>query len=458
MSLTIKPNGTKIAGEELLHDVFFNLLRNSEYSYLDKENHIYLDYTGANIIPKRILDQHHNFLSQHVLGNPHSNNPTSDFSTKAVEKARREVLSFFNATNKYNCIFVNNASAAIQIIADFYPFGLNGRFLLTTDNHNSIHGIRECVNNVKYVSVDSKTLTINQAELELDLINAPDDVSKLFAYPAQSNSSGVKHSLEWIEKAKDLGWDVFLDAAAYVPSSRLDLSKYSPDFVSISFYKMFGYPAGIGCLLVLNDKVDLLERTWFAGGTVSKVTIAPPTHHWAIGHEKFENGTPNFTGVPAICYGLRFLNSIGMERISQRITSLANYFIERLLACEHENKHPLVKIFGSHVCADRSGTISLDILDETGGAFPFKLIEEFASHLKISIRAGRFCNYGVFEVNNPHCKKAKHFGAFEGSDELEVASGTIRVSVGLATTQVDIDSFIDFVNALKNKEYQKSTS
>ncbi len=42
---------------------------------------------------------------------------------------------------------------------------------------------------------------------------------------------------------------MILDGAAFVPTSRLDLSAWTPDFVAISFYKMFGYPTGIGALL-----------------------------------------------------------------------------------------------------------------------------------------------------------------------------------------------------------------
>ena len=41
--------------------------------------------------------------------------------------------------------------------------------------------------------------------------------------------------VEWIEKARKKGWDVLLDSAAFVPTNRLDLSKWHPDFVSISF-------------------------------------------------------------------------------------------------------------------------------------------------------------------------------------------------------------------------------
>ena len=55
-----------------------------------------------------------------------------------------------------------------------------------------------------------------------------------------SNFSGVRHSLEMIDHAHAKGWDVLLDAAAFAPTNRLDLSAVRPDFVSISFYKMFG--------------------------------------------------------------------------------------------------------------------------------------------------------------------------------------------------------------------------
>ena len=62
-----------------------------------------------------------------------------------------------------------------------------------------------------------------------------------------------------------------LDAAAFVPTNRLDLSRYQPDFVPISFYKMFGYPTGICCLLARNQALTKLSRPWFAGGTTTLV-------------------------------------------------------------------------------------------------------------------------------------------------------------------------------------------
>jgi hypothetical protein len=64
--------------------------------------------------------------------------------------------------------------------------------------------------------------------------------------------AGVKYPLSWIPaiKAKSTDkaqWRVLVDAAAYVPTQPLDLRKVNPDFVSMSFYKMFGYPTVREC-------------------------------------------------------------------------------------------------------------------------------------------------------------------------------------------------------------------
>ena len=51
--------------------------------------------------------------------------------------------------------------------------------------------------------------------------------------------------MAWIPEAQAKGGDVLLDAAAFVPTNRLDLGRWHPDFVALSFYKMFGYPTGV---------------------------------------------------------------------------------------------------------------------------------------------------------------------------------------------------------------------
>jgi len=140
-----------------------------------------------------------------------------------------------------------------------------GRFLLTFDNHNSVNGIREFARargaEVVYVPVELPDLRVSEERIEAELAARPAGGSSLFAFPAQSNFSSVRHPLAWIAKAKAEGWDVLLDAAAFAPTNALDLSAVKPDFVALSFYKMFGWPTGVGCLLApVRDQLPAIAR------------------------------------------------------------------------------------------------------------------------------------------------------------------------------------------------------
>src|SRR4028119_2509836 len=99
----------------------FNDVRKNEYSILDKLGHVYLDYTGGNIYPECLVEMHHKFLQNAVYGNPHSTNPSSQLSEKYVNEARKSVLDYFNA-HDYDCVFTQNATGALQIVGECYPF------------------------------------------------------------------------------------------------------------------------------------------------------------------------------------------------------------------------------------------------------------------------------------------------------------------------------------------------
>ena len=119
-------------------------LRRREYARLDARGHVYLDYTGAGLYAQSQLDEHLALLRVGVFGNPHSLNPTSAAMTELVEEARAAVLGFFHASQEeYVAIFTPNATGALRLVGEAYPFRPGDRFLLTFDNHNSVNGIRE---------------------------------------------------------------------------------------------------------------------------------------------------------------------------------------------------------------------------------------------------------------------------------------------------------------------------
>ncbi len=450
-------------------DDFFNQLRDKEYAKLDQLGQTYLDFTGGNLHPSSLLKAHFELLENSIMGNPHSTNPSSQMSTKLVEEARQRIKDFFNAEDYY-CIFTSNASAALKIVGECYPFEDNGHYLMTSDNHNSVNGIREyCKSkggNYTYSPIRQEDLRIDEAHLLENLNGFKDKTNKLFGFPAQSNVSGVKHDWKWVDIAKQKGWDVLLDAAAFVPTCKLDLEKVQPDFVSVSFYKIFGFPTGIGCLLVKKSSFGKLKKHWFAGGTVDYVSVKESNHLLIHNHERFENGTLNYLDIPAITLGLNFIESIGIENIRTRVMQLTELFINEMRKLKHDNGTPIVRLFGPLNTESRGGTVILNFQDIDGNTFPFDWVENQANKKLISIRSGCFCNPGIDETNN--CisneemaqyytsRKENQFSSSTGflkymSEQIGRMRGATRVSFGIATTTKDIQTFIDFVLELKDK-------
>ncbi len=297
-------------------------LRARDYSRLDEFSQVYLDYTGAGLYADSQVAAHAALLRSGIFGNPHSTNPTSQAATEHVEAARERVLEYFKADPaEYVVVFTENASGALKLVGESYTFGSPGeragRFLLTFDNHNSVNGIREFARargaDVVYVPVELPDLRVPEERIEAALAARPRDGSSLFAYPAQSNFSSVRHPLGWIAKAKALGWDVLLDAAAFAPTSVLDLGAVKPDFVALSFYKMFGYPTGVGALIARREALSRLRRPWFAGGTITVASVQGDRYYLSEGAAGFEDGTIDFLGLPAVTIGLDHLERVGTE-------------------------------------------------------------------------------------------------------------------------------------------------
>jgi len=244
-------------------------LRATEYGRLDAAGQLYLDYTGGSLYADSQVRQHLALLAENVYGNPHSANPTSHAATELVERARDYILEFFNASSdEYFVIFTQNASGAFEARRRIVPVRSGQHLFDDLRQPHSVNGIREfaAAKGEGQLRAGHSARHAHDATrlfAALDLLKPTGN--GLLAYPAQSNFSGVQHPLDWIAEAQRRGWDVLLDAAAFVPTNRLDLSRWHPDFVDLSFYKMCGYPTGIGCLIARKSALDKLRPPWYAG-------------------------------------------------------------------------------------------------------------------------------------------------------------------------------------------------
>ncbi len=439
-------------------------LRAREFSRLDEQGHVYLDYTGGGLYGESQVRRHMDLLCNTVLGNPHSDNPTSAEATRLVENCRRRVAEFFNASpDEYTVIFSANASHALKLVGEAYPFSQGDCFLLTFDNHNSVNGIREFDRargaTTRYVPVIPPQMRVREDVLDRYLDQGEPGHNNLFAYPAQSNFSGVQYPLEWIERAQNKGWDVLLDAAAFVSTNSFDLGRWHPDFVALSFYKMFGYPTGVGALIARRGALEKLHRPWFAGGTITVASVQADQFYLTQRAEAFEDGTPNYTGLPAVEIGLDFLEDVGIATIHTRVQALTGWLIRHALELRHGNGRPVVRLYGPPESDMRGGTVTLNVYDADGQALDHTIVEQHANQHRISLRTGCFCNPGAGEMALGLEKEELDACFSDADDRMSLeefrrcidgkSTGAVRVSVGMVSNFDDVEAFLLFLSGFQ---------
>ncbi|HEU5158244.1 MAG TPA: aminotransferase class V-fold PLP-dependent enzyme [Streptosporangiaceae bacterium] len=432
-------------------------LRAREYGYLDASGHVYLDYTGAGLPSCAQLAAHADRLREGCFGNPHSENPSSIAATALVDRARAAILSYFNAaSDEYCVIFTPNATGACRLVAESYPFTAGARLVLTSDNHNSVNGIREYARargaTTGYIPPDSADLRVSTKAVRRALAAGEGGGRGLFAYPAQSNFTGVQHPLGWISLAQSYGYHVLLDAAAYAPANRLDLGAVHPDFVSISWYKVFGYPTGVGCLIARREALARLRRPWFSGGTIKAASALGGRHVPARDEGGFEDGTLNFHAIPDVTVGLAWVEGIGIDAIHERVACLTGWLLERLGDLRHRNGTPMVRVYGPVTGEGRGGTVALNLLDPDGEIIDERAIARDAAAWNISLRTGCLCNpgagEGAFAIDGDLLALRISRPDLTIDDYLPMlglpSGGAIRVSLGLVSNLADVELFIRF--------------
>ncbi|PPQ65249.1 hypothetical protein CVT24_011404 [Panaeolus cyanescens] len=445
-------------------------LRRTNYKRLDDE--VYVDYMGGALYPERLLRAHTDFLAKNVFGNTHSVSNSSKLSLKCADEARTAVLSHFKApAAEYTVIFTANASAAIKLVAESYQFARGSTLLIGEDSHNSVHGIRVFGKRMGATTVYIRSTS----QGGVDHTTAKDTLLRsrprppapcLFAMTGQSNITNSKTPLSLIQYASSIGYDTLLDAAALAPTSIFSLEDSVVDAMAISFYKMFGFPTGVGALVVKKAFLRKLKRPWFAGGTVDIVQVPGEIVTLAHQlHEQFEDGTIDYLSLSAITEGLKFLSEY-LPILPLRLTPLLQYLWSSLADLRHDTTGaPVVRILSrppsrklQHVGgqSDVGFLLALIFLDPTGKMIPNSFVEYAASTQNISLRTGCMCNTGGAAAMLGMTKEMQQLYHGVTSKDFEAKLGhefgVVRLSLGLSSNFHDIWRVIQFATSMGKEE------
>ncbi|XP_011156779.2 molybdenum cofactor sulfurase 3 [Solenopsis invicta] len=453
----------------------------SEFARLEGE--CYVDHAGATLYSDTQIRNVSADLHGSLYANPHSIGISS--TQDIIERTRYRILSYFNTNpDEYSVIFTSGATASLKIIAEGFRFRTDGNdektiacprsgsFVYMQDNHTSVLGMRDVVvargAEVVCLGHDQAFQIFSQRSTSPDESNERQGDNSLFVYSAQCNFSGLKYPLKWISDTHAgalsvfsnrplTRWYVLLDAASFVATNKLDLSIFKPDFVCLSFYKMFGYPTGIGALLVKNASSDILEKVYYGGGTVDVALSSERFNRKRqVLHQRFEDGTVPFLSIISLQYGFEILLKLTMDKISKHVFSLAKTLHHSLLMLHHCNGKPVVKLYSDSDYEDRGsqgGIVTFNLIRSNGEYVGYMEVVNMAALFKIHLRTGCFCNPGA-------CQRHLSLSAKEILQNYEAGytcggaadlingrpTGAVRVSFGYMSTIKDVRTVLLMIN------------
>ncbi|XP_019623568.1 PREDICTED: molybdenum cofactor sulfurase-like isoform X2 [Branchiostoma belcheri] len=482
---------------------------------------VYLDHTGTTHYAQSQLESYMQDLQTHVYGNPHTRSASSRLTSDTIDQLRFRILQHFNTSvEHHSIIFTSGCTGTLRLLAESFPWEDGSIFSYLEDNHTSVLGVREvaakerativCVSEEELLGCSNdkgnpqnRTVTAEKNNSKENCTpnssvpnfsgtthffqesERPDSVnscghSHLFAYPAMCNFSGRKFPLEWCSKVKrkqfslcersEGKWFTCLDAASFVSTSPLNLSSCEADFVAISFYKVFGFPTGLGALIVRKDAEDSLKKTYFGGGTALAVTsngrfyIPRPNLH-----DRFEDGTLPFLDIIALRHGFDTLENLtGMQYVSQHTFSLAQYVYLQLTSLKHHNGQPAAVVYTDTQFDDittQGGIVNFNLLRANGNFVGYSEVDKLAALHDIHVRTGCFCNSGACRrhlgLSDEQLRQNYQAGHVCGDDKDLISgrpTGSVRISFGYMSTFEDAQFFLDFVQECFVEKSPKTTT
>jgi molybdenum cofactor sulfurtransferase len=278
---------------------------------------LYLDHAGATLPDHMQLHDYYQFLMTSTLANPHSRGPLGENLNQIIDSTRQEILNHFGADSReYSVIYTSGATAAIKLIGECFPWShsqheeseegsASSIFLYSSNSHTSILGLRQYAPTVSCLPSQSIWNLLQQEDRGEDKSESHSESYSLLALPGECNFSGTKYPPVLIAQLLDYlnhegldfqfqslkahpvkvsstttrpsssslpppsshhqTWLWLLDASKLASTNSINLtsdfsSQHRPHFVCCSFYKIFGFPTGIGALLVKKTVLPLLKK------------------------------------------------------------------------------------------------------------------------------------------------------------------------------------------------------
>ena len=241
--------------------------------------------------------------------------------------------------------------------------------------------------------------------------------TKLLVMAHGSNVCGSVQDAKAVgEICRKHGIAFVLDAAQTAGHYPVDFEAFGLSALCVPGHKGLLGPSGIGALLMTEDFAKALNPI-VAGGTGSASDSEFLPDYLP---DRFESGTPNLPGIYGWEASLAFVEKTGVEALRSHEMALCQRFLEGLEAMEG------VKLCGTRDVKRRVGVISVDFLHKDNAEAAFELEMD----------------YGILTRCGLHCAPSAH----KTLDTFP--RGTVRFSLGFASTEKDVDAALAAIKAV----------
>ncbi|MCR3956352.1 MAG: cysteine desulfurase NifS [Gudongella sp.] len=373
---------------------------------------IYMDHSATTPVKKEVLQEMLPYFSE-FYGNPSSVYQLSSKSKLAIDKAREQVAKGIGA-KKNEIYFTGGGSEAdnwaIKGIA--YRHREKGNHIITSkiEHHAVLHTceyLQKQGFEVTYLDVDEYGM-VRLEELEAAIKENTILISIMFANNEIGTIQPIKEIGQIARKHKVL---FHTDAVQAVGSLRIDVNEMNIDLLSMSAHKLYG-PKGVGALYIRQGtRIDPL----IAGGAQERNKRA---------------GTENIAGIVGTGKAVELAYD-NLEENNRKLIALRERLIKGI-----QDKIPHVRLNG-HPEKRLPGNVN----------FCFQFIEGEALLLSLDMvgvagSSGSACTSGsldpshvLLSIGLPH----------------EIAHGSLRLSLGLANTEEEVDYVVDQLTGIVDR-------
>ncbi|PJI99920.1 cysteine desulfurase/selenocysteine lyase [Streptomyces sp. 2333.5] len=398
------------------------------------ERLVYLDSGATSQKPVQVLDAERTFAETSNAAVHRGAHQLAEEATEAYEQARGQIAAFIGV-RPGEVVFTKNATEGINLVAYAMSNAATSgdaaaRFRLGPADEIVVTEMEHHANLVPWQELCRRTgatlrwLGVTD-EGRLDLSRLDEVITprtRLVAFAHQSNVLGTINPVRQIvARATEVGALTLLDACQSVPHAEVDFHAYGVDFAVFSGHKMLG-PSGVGVLYGRRELLEVMPPFLTGGSMIEVVRMTEST--FAAPPQRFEAGVPMVSQAVGLAAAVRYLTSVGMERITAHERLLTEAALGALSALDG------VRVLGPTTTAARGSAVSF-VVD---GVHPHDVSQVLDAH-GVAVRVGHHCAWPLHRrLGVPASVRASFYLYNELADIEPLTSGILEAQALFGAT------------------------